>query len=177
MIEDISDGMQALHSPGPHPALAGELALFGQFVGSWNLDVTWYERGRPTRRARGEWHFFWVLEGRGVQDVWIVPPRGERETTADNYEYGTSLRFYDPAIAGWRSTWHGPMRAVVLSFVVRQEEDEIVLEGRNTQDARPLRWIFSDVKSNSFRWRAQTWSLEGAGWDVLQEFSARRRSG
>ena len=37
-------------------------------------------RRRPQRRRNGEWHFGWVLEGRAIQDVWIVPPRGNGAT-------------------------------------------------------------------------------------------------
>jgi hypothetical protein len=31
-----------------------------------------------------------------VQDVWIVPPRANRLGRNDLYEYGTSLRVFDP---------------------------------------------------------------------------------
>jgi hypothetical protein len=83
--------------------------LFGRFVGSGHIEVTWYQDGIVTRRAQGEWHFAWVLEGRAVQDVCVVPPRAERPHEIDRYEHGTTLRFYDPRIDAWRSTWIGPV--------------------------------------------------------------------
>ncbi len=55
--------------------------------------------------ASGEWHFGWALEGRAVQDVWIVPPRGELrrgDAAANVNSYGTTLRVYDPDIDAWR---------------------------------------------------------------------------
>src|SRR5690606_1309060 len=118
----------ALVSADPHPDLAPEDRLFDPFIGSWDLEVTWYEGGRVTRTEPGEWHFAWVLEGRAVQDVWIVPRRDRRGAGADLYEYGTSLRFPDPDLGGWRSTWLGPMHRVARVFTARREGDDVVLD-------------------------------------------------
>src|SRR3954467_8336036 len=117
---------EALISEAPLASMDNGVMLFGRFVGSWGLEVNWYDAGQVVRRARGEWHFSWILEGRGIQDVWIVPIRAERSTGATSYEYGTTIRFYDSSIKAWRSTWHGPMHGVVIPFVARQIGDEIV---------------------------------------------------
>src|SRR5262245_47305146 len=70
------------------------------------LTVSSSAAGRPTssrtrRTARhqghGEVHFGWVLEGRAIQDVWMIPRRRDRRPgapvmpTAGNW-YGTTLR-------------------------------------------------------------------------------------
>ena len=105
-----------------------EAQIFAPFIGGWDFCVHWYdEGGAVTREAAGEWFFSWVLEGRGVQDVWIVPPRARRGSD-DCYEFGTSIRFYDPAIDAWRSTWVGPMHGVVHSFIARRSEIGVTLE-------------------------------------------------
>jgi hypothetical protein len=165
--------LAALDATGPAEAHATELMLFGQFVGRWDLVVRWYERGEVVRQARGEWHFGWVLEGRAVQDVWIVPPRVERERGAEPYEYGTSLRFYDPAIGAWRSTWHGPVQGVVIPFIARGEGEEIVLEGRHP-DGRRLRWVFSEIGDRGFRWRNLARPEDAGAWELVQDFAAER---
>lgn len=86
-----------------HPDIPSSQRLFEPLLGSWHLEVKWFdESGQLVRRQDGEWHFSRVLEGRAIQDVWIVPSRGQRGQ--DDYEYGTSIRFYDPALGGWRST-------------------------------------------------------------------------
>lgn len=162
-----------LHAAGPAPGLEAELALFGQFVGHWCLDVRWYERGREGRRACGEWHFGWVLEGRAIQDVWIVPTLAERAAGAEAYEYGTSLRFYDPKLGAWRSTWHGPVQGVVIPFIARSRGEEIVLMGMHP-DGRSLRWIFSDIRRDSFRWRNLARMGDHGDWTLQQDFSACR---
>jgi hypothetical protein len=126
-----------------------------------------------TRRAQGEWHFAWVLEGRAVQDVWIVPPRAERPHEIDPYEYGTTLRFYDPRIDAWRSTWIGPVKGLVIPFIARQVSSEIVLEGHNPEGL-PIRWIFSEITPHSFRWRSNVSKDGGQSWQGIQEMGVRR---
>ena len=161
----------ALLSAGPHPDLPAEHRIFAPFIGDWDLLVTWYARGEPVRRERGEWSFSWVLEGRAVQDVWIVPPRGA--PAADLYEYGTSLRFYDPEIEAWRSLWIGPVRRAVERFVARKVGEEVVLETRR-DDGERMRWVFCDVTQDAFRWRNE---VEGPdGWVLTQDFAATRRT-
>src|SRR5262245_25747954 len=86
----------SLVNAAPHADIPEEQRIFAPFIGDWDLIVKWYdEGGKLSREERGEWHFSWILEGRAVQDVWIVPPRHERIRRSDNYEYGTSLRFFD----------------------------------------------------------------------------------
>ncbi len=76
----------------------------------------------------GEWQFGWILEGRAIQDVWMVPApeahrRGEPWTG-----YGTTIRVYDPHLGAWRVTWNGVLTGTVMHFIARQQGGEIVLE-------------------------------------------------
>jgi hypothetical protein len=161
-----------LASDGPHPGLAKHKQIFAPFVGSWDLDVKWYADGKIVRHERGEWHFAWVLEGRAIQDVWIVPPLNERTGRDDLYEYGTSIRFYDPDADVWRSTWIGPIQCSLRTFLARRRGNEIVLETARGCDPH-LRWIFSDVTDTSFRW--QNFSNSGDVWTLDQQFEAVRK--
>jgi hypothetical protein len=115
--------------------------------------------------------FSWVLEGRAVQDVWIVPPRPERVGHNDLYEYGTSLRFFDPALSAWRSTWIGPTRRAVHTFLARKVGPEVVLE-TTLEDGRRMRWVYSDVSATAFTWRNSRETERG--WVLTQDFAARR---
>jgi hypothetical protein len=158
-----------------HPDIPAEHRIFAPFIGDWDLIVSWFdEKGGLAREERGEWHFAWILEGRGIQDVWIVPPRAERAGRSDLYEYGTSLRFFDARQGAWQSTWIGPMHGLVRTFLARKLGDEIVLETTQGESPR-MRWSFSDIAKDSFRWRNELWTEKG--WRVQQTFSARRRSG
>ena len=110
--------LDALGAPGPRPGLAERLMLFGQFVGSWDVEVENISADGQVTRLKAEWHFGWALEGRAVMDVWIAPPRSEPSQTG-RYEYGASLRYYDESIDAWRSTWIGPVRHLVKPFIAR----------------------------------------------------------
>lgn len=172
MTEDEAALANVLISAAPHPDLPQEHRIFEPFIGSWDLIVTWYgDEGAVTRRERGEWHFARVLEGRAVQDVWIVPTRAERAGRTDLYEYGTSLRFFDPAAGAWRSTWIGPMRGAVHTFLARRIGDEVVLE-TILQDGGRMRWVFSEIAEDGFVWR--NLREAGADWQLTQDFRATR---
>lgn len=160
----------AFAAPGPAPGLADQLALFGQFVGSWDLEVTDIAPDGTATTSRGEWHFGWALGGRAVADVWICPPRTPEGTSPG--EHGLSLRFYDEDLGAWRSTWLGPGRRVVRAFEARAEGGDIVLWGRFPDG--DLRWSFSDIGPTSFRWRNEVSHDGGRTWRVQQTFAARR---
>jgi len=86
-------------------------------------------------------------------------------------EHGVSVRFPDPAcgIGVWRSTWVGPGRRRVHTFLARQVGAEIVLDGGD------LRWTFSGVGSDAFRWRNEARRPDGS-WRVQQAFRVWRRA-
>ena len=176
-VEDASL-LQNLVARGPHPQHAGKLMLFGQFVGDWDLDVTFHQPDGTTRQLTGEWHFGWVLEGRAVQDVWIVPALKEpRETGQGHVGYGTTIRFYDPRLDAWHVTWNGVMNGSVFRFLARENGHEIVMEAKEREEDGLSRWIFSDVTPRSFRWRSVASNDGGKTWVVDQEMAARRREG
>ncbi len=158
-----------LVSEAASPDIPEDQRLFEPLVGSWDLVVTWYDRaGAVTRRENGEWHFVRVLNGLGIQDVWIVPGPSERAAGKGPYEYGTSIRFYDPGIAAWRSTWIGPMHGVVVPFIGRRTDDGIVLE---TQTGDPMHWSFHDITADRFIWKNHK---NDGGWRLVQDFIATR---
>ncbi len=68
-----------LAAPGRSHEIPESADAYGWLIGSWELDVCHYWGvDVAARRIKGEAHFGWVLEGRGVQDVWIMPRRSER---------------------------------------------------------------------------------------------------
>jgi hypothetical protein len=155
---------------GPRAELAAELALFSPLMGSWALRVFDYADDGNVRESSAEWHFSWALDGRAVADVWINPARADRGPDTDG-EWGLSLRFYDPGIGAWRSTWHGPLRGWVIPFTARAGEDGIVLSAR-VQDT-DHRWIFSELAADSFRWRREETAPDGTT-AIRQRFEATR---
>jgi hypothetical protein len=170
---ELPAAVLALASDAPHPSLAKEMQLFGQFVGSWDLDVTWHEGEHAGHTSKGEWHFSYALDGRAVLDVWTVPPRSERAKGAAGYEWGATLRFYDPALRAWRSTWIGPAHGAVIAFIARAVGESIVLEGKS-EDGWPMRWAFSQITPRSFHWEQLRSPDEGKTWTLFQSMNVRR---
>lgn len=166
------DAVAGFWAEGPHPDLGDDLQLFGQFVGSWDLEVTLYDHNGAPTVVDGEWHFAWALEGRAVADVWSCPSRTSDDRRRS--ETGLTVRFPDPAIHGWRCTWIGPAYRTVHAFVARPVEDRIVLEG-SFEPAVTTRWVFSDITPSSFEWRHLTSTGDHHG-RLRQHFHAHRRS-
>lgn len=162
----------SLFSTGPAPENRDALLLFGQFVGSWDIDFVSSVPGQEGR-FDAEWHFAWILQGRGVQDVWIVPRRRHGRTVDTQFEYGTTVRVYDPKINAWHVTWHGPLRNNFQNFIAQPVGDEIVLTGGKA-GSLPMRWIFSDIEPNRFSWRAEVSTDDGTTWFVVQTMHAER---
>jgi hypothetical protein len=165
---------EGLAASGPNSDYADKLMLFGQFVGDWEVDFTVYGSDGSKQIEKAEWHFGWVLEGRAIQDVFIIPRRLDREESDwAKKDYGTCLRFYDPAIDAWRVVWVSPPHGEILNFIAAQAGDEIVLEGKDL-DETPMRWIFSKITPNSFHWRRMFSTDCGATWHLHKEMTVRR---
>jgi hypothetical protein len=166
--------LEGLIANTPNSDHADKLMLFGQFVGDWEVDFTVYERGGSEKTVKAEWHFGWVLEGRAIQDVFIVPRRTDRDNsnwTRD--DYGTCLRFYDPTLDYWRVVWVSPRHGEIIILNGQKIGDEIVLEGKDL-DHTPMRWIFSNINSNSFHWRRVFSTDGGTTWQLHKEMIVRR---
>ncbi len=156
-----------LAASGPFAEHAEKLMLYGQFVGAWKIDVTWYMPNGGQRRGQGEWHFAWILGGRGVQDVLFgagAPPD----------RFGTTLRCYDPAADVWHVAWMQPAGGEFVHLVGRKVGDRIVQEGVGTDPHRRERWSFNEITPHSFVWRGEVSLDEGATWFLEQEMRAER---
>jgi hypothetical protein len=169
-----ADGLvEALHASGPAGPNAEQLRLFGQFVGSWEIAWSGFDADGRTVTARGELHFGWVLGGRAVQDIWIVPARGEPgEGQPPLAFHGSTIRFYDASIGAWRSTWVDPVNGRVRRFVGRPEGGDIVL--LSDEDDPQLRWRFTDISPDSFTWRGEISHDGGAGWALEDQMRVTR---
>lgn len=173
-MSTLSPLMPVVSADAPHPSVADKLAPFAPLIGSWDVDIVYHGAGGE-RRVTGEWHFGWALEGRALVDVWIAPARPLRNGPMPvSGEWGVTVRFYDPSIDAWRSTWHGPKHGVLMPFIGRRVDGEIVLEG-TFQPGEVTRWIFSDITPETFRWRAVTSRDHWSTVNLQQEMSARRQ--
>ena len=167
--------LDALHAEGPLLDCAQEMMLYGRFVGSWHVKVIDHDPDGSHYEGLGEVHFDWVLEGRGIQDVWIFPARDARQRSSASVignRYGTTLRIYDPKIRAWHIFWLNPVTQTYNTMLGREVKDEIVQEYRD-EDGSLNQWIFTEITHDSFHWIGRSSRNEGRTWTVETEFFAR----
>jgi hypothetical protein len=85
--------LSALLASGRSPEIPESSDVYGWLIGSWELDVLHYLVDVTDRGLKAEAHFGWVLEGRAVQDVWIMPPRSRVQLTRTRLRTCTGRRF------------------------------------------------------------------------------------
>src|ERR1700737_2955285 len=145
--------IDALHSSGPAPDRADKMGLYGWLIGDWEMDSVIHKEDGTTQRGRGEIHFGWVVEGRAIQDVWILP----------GVFHGTTLRVYDPALDAWHILWSDPLHQYYSRQLGRASGKDIVQEGHNSAgDA--VRWSFTEITPDSFRWIGERSQNQGETW-------------
>lgn len=167
--------LAALSAPGRSPAIPAAADAYGWLIGSWELDVCHYGVDVSARRLKAEAHFGWVLDGRAVQDVWIMPRRAARAAELEQgcAMHGTTLRVWDPALQAWRVTWIDPLNGRRDELIGRWSGAEVVQVGIHA-DGTPIRWIFSEISPDAFRWRGEALQADGCSWTLEGEFRAKR---
>ncbi|MGI8552550.1 MAG: hypothetical protein ACR2PL_17440 [Dehalococcoidia bacterium] len=176
MTDQLTPMLDALQARLPNEALASKLRLYGQFVGSWRLDIDWHELNGSTLHAEGEVHFSWVLDGRAIQDVWIAPARRLRNAAepAEPWQmYGSTFRWYEPAIDAWHITWFDPTRRLELRQIGRAVDADIVQVGED-HNGLLSRWRFVEIEEQSFRWLGEKSWDKGSTWTLLTDMRARK---
>lgn len=165
MVQSSSGFVNALLSSGPAADRADRMALYGRFIGDWAFDALVHKDDGSEHRGSGEIHFAWALDGRAIQDVWILP----------GLFYGTTLRVYDSDLDAWHILWNDPLKQYYTRQLGRAQGDGIVQVGDIGNNVH-LRWTFRDITPDSFRWRGERSMDAGATWNLQADFRARRSS-
>jgi len=167
----------ALISPGPSKELGEAAETLGWLVGGWSAEVRDFDANGRARTGVGEWWFSWVLEGRAMQDVWIVPARAQRSkghgplSSEANNRYGSTVRWFDHAERRWKIVWINPVSGKTNTLAGGRQGDRIVLEGE--EDGHPLRWTFDEIQPDSCVWRGESHGGDGS-WRLDAEFRLKR---
>ena len=162
MVTVFGGFARALLSDGPAADRAEKLALYGWAVGDWMLAATTYDDSGIARDGAGEVHFGWVLDGRAIQDVWILY----------GVFYGTTLRVYDPGLDAWHILWSDPVRQIYTRQIGRKQGDTIVQVGM--LDEVVLRWTFSEIRADSFHWTGERSADGGVTWRLQSDYRLKR---
>ena len=151
----MKDFYEALASSERNAAIPKEDDFFGMLIGSWYIDYMDTATGAV---RKGEWHFSRVLEGMAVQDVIVLP----------HFEYGTTLRMYNPATRTWEIAYGYTGR--IMRFEARKQEDRIVLSSLEDEHRK---WVFAEIAENHFHWPDIIVQQDGE-WQVNYDLYAIR---
>lgn len=146
---------EALMSERKSTALPEEFNYFGKLIGSWLIN---YVEGDNSRAIKGEWHFSWVLEGMAIQDVIILP----------DYEYGTSLRIFNPATHVWDVAYG--YTGNIIRLEARKQGEMIVLTFTSDENRK---WVFTRIDDNTFHWQNVTVQDNGQ-WHINAQIQGER---
>lgn len=174
--ERVDQRSLLLTAGGRSPEIPESEDAYGWLVGSWELDIRVYWATDVSGRGlKGEAHFGWALEGRAIQDVWIMPRLAERTPNLDKRMnmYGTTLRVWDPSIQAWRITWINPAGDHREEQIGRWSGKNIVQIGVRP-DGTPTRWMFSEITPNSFHWTGEALNPDGHTWKLEGDFRVTR---
>ena len=143
---------------------------FGDLIGKWTIEWNDHLDESVPRRVKGEWIFSRVLEGTAIQDLFIVPSRTERLNVPQaDAEYGTTLRIYNPRTMVW-DIFYG-CTGSAFRLTAEKVGDDVVL----TENAEgKMRYVFSEITADTFRWRKEYLAYEGH-WTVVAIVTAVRK--
>jgi uncharacterized protein len=161
---------EALTSTEASAEIPPQDRIYDTLIGSWNVRVFDVLPDGSRHESEGEWHVAYALEGRAVQDVWIVPTRKRRTASTPKAfnRYGTTVRSYEPASRTWRMVWINPVSGALQTLVGRATPDGIVHEG--TDSGSQIRWSFRGLSDDSFHWTGERSSDGGKTWRLEAEF-------
>lgn len=170
--------LDALRSAAPAPDRGDGLALYAFLVGSWTTSVVAHAPDGRTHENAGEIHAAWVLEGRAIQDVWILPARGRRsmplaQLPVTGSWYGTTLRIYDPGMRAWHILWSDPATLFFARQIGRAVGNDIVQQGE-VRPGTQMRWSFTDIRPDAFHWTGDISADDGRSWQRQVDIQARR---
>lgn len=151
----MSNFYKALTSVGKHTTIPEEYDYFGKLIGGWTID---YINNSTSRVIKGEWHFSWILEGMAIQDVIILP----------EFEYGTTLRVYNPITFAWDVAYAYTGR--IMRLEARKQNGKIVLTSLENERKK---WVFVEIKDNYFHWQDVSVQEDGE-WRVDFDIYAHR---
>lgn len=169
--------IQVLHAVDPDAEREPQLTLYSFLVGQWDLAVTTLLEDGSIHFGRGEIHAGWVLRGRAIQDVWMIPRLRDRKPGIDPLPgagnwYGSTLRIYDPNLDAWRISWSDPANNFFTQQIGRARDRDIVQEGPDPRGGF-MRWTFTEIQQASFHWTAER-SMDKNDWRKEVHVHARR---
>ena len=172
-MAEILTFTDVVRASGRSPEIPEASDAYGWLVGSWALDCRRY--ANQSVSIPGEAHSGWALEGRAIQDVWIMPSRSARNSGADRTKnmFGTTLRVWDSSIQAWRISWRNPVHNHWEDQIGRRSGKDVVQVGVRP-NGTSTRWSFTEITKDSFHWLGEALDSDRQTWKLEGEFFAKR---
>jgi hypothetical protein len=165
------DLVTALQAMGPHPSLGDHAKVFGRLVGTWDGEYTEFSKDGKETRSSGEWIFGWVMDGRAIQDLFIIHPSATRK---ERY-IGTTLRYFDSKSATWSVTFVDPENGAVETLTGGAVGDDRIVLLSHDEDGKERRWSLEDIRPDSWVFRDEGTHDGGKTWRLLEVDHLTRR--
>ena len=146
-----------------------EFDWFAPLIGEWDCDYYDEPIEGQKRHVKGEWIFNRILEGIGIQDIFIFPSRKTREANPQpDGEYGTSLRIFNKVQKCYDVvyTCAGTMKRLTFT----KEGDRLV---GKVLDEESTYWVFSNLSDSGFHWEYIMINGDGTQKMVCEIFGKR----
>ena len=158
---------------GKTDRIPDEYDWFAPLLGDWDCDYYDETSEGHKRHVKGEWLFRRILEGAGIQDIFIFPSRATKETEPQpDGEYGSSFRMFNKAEGHYDVVYTCDHSMKRLTFT--KQGDKLVGEVLSEENAY---WIFSDITADSFHWENVRIYSNGERKLVCEIFGKRLRHG
>ena len=142
---------------------------FAPLIGDWDCDYYDEPEKGYRRHVAGEWIFRRILEGTGVQDIFIFPSRSTKETDPQpDGEYGTSLRMFNKENGCYDVVYTCERCMKRLTF--RKEGNQLAGKVLDEEDTF---WIFSDITPDRFHWENVVIRADGSKELICEIFGKR----
>jgi hypothetical protein len=164
------DMVAVLQAMAPHPSLGDQAKVFGRFVGIWDGEYTNFSKDGKATHSSGEWIFGWVMDGRVMQDLFIVYP-----SAANEKFIGASLRYFDPKSGTWSVTFVDPENAAVETLAGGAVGSDRIVLLTPEKDGKERRWSFDDIRPDSWIFRDEETRDGGKTWRLREEDLMKRR--
>jgi hypothetical protein len=160
------------------PPVPPEAAQFDFLLGQWELVVRPQASGLAARlhgvgNMAGTWKAWRAFDGRGIEDELRIVDRSGNPRTLSH-----SLRIYDALAGRWIIAALDVYRASLSEGMAQLLDDEMVISGGGT-DAEGRAFVsrtrFTEIRSDSFRWRQERSYDGGRTWsEPVLRIEARR---
>jgi hypothetical protein len=165
------DMVTALQAMGPHSTLGDQAKVFGRLIGTWDGEYTEFSKDGKASHSSGEWIFGWVMDGRAIQDLFIIHPSAAHQEGF----LGTTLRYFDPKSGTWSVTFIDPETGAVETLTGGAVGDDRIVLLSHDEDAKERRWSLEDIRPDSWVFRDEGTHDGGKTWRLLEVDHLQRR--